>query len=174
MFIFKILVREECSGRCKSTPGCTHYAWSDYEDGICWMKTNGASKSQAIQTDNQNIVCGILTIPNSNQVEFITINNCPYTVWVGMQGRVYSNANWMLPNNGGWELKSGQTKSVSVPKDFYAGRLWGRTNCYYNNGQFRCETGDCGPWVECANGSIQRGGQTPATLAIMMTIMMLV
>ena len=75
-----------------------------------------------------------------------------------MQGRIRSNSNWGLPNNGGWELRSGQSRSVNVPKDFYAGRFWGRTSCKIINGVFQCETGDCGPWVECATGGVQRGG----------------
>lgn len=76
-----------------------------------------------------------------------------------MQGRSQSNPNWRVPEDGGWELKSGQSFSVKVPKDYYAGRIWGRTNCNYNSGQFRCETGDCGPWVKCANDGVQRGGK---------------
>ena len=33
------------------------------------------------------------------------------------------------------------------------------------NGRFRCETGDCGPWVDCSNGGVARGGEPPCTLA---------
>jgi hypothetical protein len=62
-------------------------------------------------------------------------------------------------------MDSNQQETITVPKDFVAGRFWARTGCNTNGGQFRCETGDCGPWVDCANGGVQRGGQTPATLA---------
>ena len=52
-----------------------------------------------------------------------------------------------------------------MPKTFEAGRIWARTNCVKSNGALRCETGDCGGHLECAHGGIQRGGQTPASLA---------
>jgi hypothetical protein len=82
-----------------------------------------------------------------------------------MLGRSKSNPSWKLPFNGGWELKSGQKVSINVPKDFEAGRFWGRTNCNSNSGQFRCDTGNCGPWVQCSFDGIKRGGEPPATLA---------
>jgi hypothetical protein len=55
-----------------------------------------------------------------------------------------------LPYNGGWELAAGQTTNFGVPKDFSASRFWGRSNCAYVNGNFKCDNGDCGPWVQCA------------------------
>jgi hypothetical protein len=82
-----------------------------------------------------------------------------------MLGQSKSISNWKLPFNGGWELKSGQTVSVNVPKDFTAGRFWGRTNCNLKSGQFRCDTGDCGPRVQCSADGIKRGGEPPVTLA---------
>lgn len=103
--------------------------------------------------------------PNNSDVRFRTINKCSFPVWVGMQGISKSNGGWRLPFNGGWELESGQTQEIFVPYDFTAGRFWPRTNCKTVNGQFRCETGDCGPWVQCAHDGIQRGGQTPVSLA---------
>lgn len=80
-------------------------------------------------------------------------------------GRSRSNKNWLPPRNGGWELKSGQTVTVEVPKDYSSGRIWARTGCNWKSGRFSCETGDCGPWIDCSNGGVQRSGQTPATLA---------
>ena len=82
-----------------------------------------------------------------------------------MLGQSRSNSNWKLPLNGGWELRTGQTVSVNVPKDFTAGRFWGRTNCKSNSGSFRCDTGDCGPRVQCSADGIKRGGEPPVTLA---------
>ena len=101
----------------------------------------------------------------AGQVTFTLKNKCAFTVWAGMDGRSRSNGNWPLPHNGGWEIEAGKSSSVQVPEDFYAGRFWGRTNCKYeSNGQFRCETGDCG-FYQCAFDGIHRGGQPPATLA---------
>ncbi len=97
-------------------------------------------------------------------LDFTFINNCAKTIWLGAQGRSLSNPGWVLPNKGGWELGAGQTSTVQIPADLSAGRFWARTNCKTVNGQFVCETGDCGPWVQCAWDGVQRGGNPPATL----------
>jgi hypothetical protein len=49
---------EDCGGRCASTPGCTHFTWTNYEGGTCWMKQGGATKNNAFKTDNAGSVCG--------------------------------------------------------------------------------------------------------------------
>jgi hypothetical protein len=50
---------EQCSNTCKGTGGCTHFAWTNYEGGTCWMKKNGATKDQAKKTTEYS-VCGIM------------------------------------------------------------------------------------------------------------------
>ena len=65
------------------------------------------------------------------------------------------------PSSGGFELKSGQTRSFTVGAD-WQGRVWGRTNCSFNaagtgpsndgglnGGGVACGTGDCGGILEC-------------------------
>jgi hypothetical protein len=52
-----------------------------------------------------------------------------------------------------------------LPKKFEAGRILARTGCVVSKGAFRCATGDCLGGLECALEGIQRGGQTPASLA---------
>ena len=99
-----------------------------------------------------------------DSVSFRVINRCSYTIWPGIQGRKQSDKNWKLPFNGGWELAADQTTSFSLPKDLTTGRIWARRNCRLEKGRFQCETGDCG-FKECAFDGIQRGGQTPASLA---------
>lgn len=165
----------QCSSTCKSTTGCTHFSWTK-TDGICWMKTGGASKSEASWSAASGSVCGVVNgvstggsstggSSTDGSIKFNTINNCAYPVWVGMQGQSKSNSNWKLPNNGGWKLNANERKTVSVPFDFFAGRFWPRTGCKMVNGQFRCETGDCGSSVQCAHDGVQRGGQPPVSLA---------
>lgn len=51
---------EQCGPSCESTPECTHFAWSDYEGGTCWMKKGPVTKEDAISNGNSNMVCGIL------------------------------------------------------------------------------------------------------------------
>ena len=49
----------ECGPRCASTSGCTHFSWNNFNGGTCWMKTGGASKSDAFDAD-QSMVCGVV------------------------------------------------------------------------------------------------------------------
>lgn len=66
-----------------------------------------------------------------------------------MYGRSRSNSGYRPPHGGGWELHPRQSTSFDVPSDLVAGRWWGRTGCRNTNGRFHCETGDCGPWLDC-------------------------
>jgi hypothetical protein len=49
---------EECSGKCKQTTGCTHYTWSNFNGGTCWMKRGSISQSNAKNANG--LVCGIV------------------------------------------------------------------------------------------------------------------
>lgn len=51
---------EDCGDLCASTPGCTHYTWTDFNSGTCFMKQNKVCKCTAIPKHDQNAVCGIV------------------------------------------------------------------------------------------------------------------
>lgn len=51
---------EQCGGRCASTPKCTHFTWTNYNGGTCWMKQNRVSKADAIKSSDNSAVCGII------------------------------------------------------------------------------------------------------------------
>jgi len=51
---------EDCSNKCRSTGGCTHYAWTQYNGGTCWMKSGSVSKSDAVVSSEPGAVCGFL------------------------------------------------------------------------------------------------------------------
>jgi len=51
---------ELCSTKCGQTSGCTHFAWTNYNGGTCWMKSGPISKSNAIHSSDPSIVCGVL------------------------------------------------------------------------------------------------------------------
>ena len=51
---------KDCGLTCFSNPRCTHFAWTDYEGGTCWMKSGVAKKEEAVSNDEQGSVCGIL------------------------------------------------------------------------------------------------------------------
>lgn len=48
-----------CSSTCSSTTGCTHYTWTTYNGGTCWLKSGLATESNAIYTGNNTMICGI-------------------------------------------------------------------------------------------------------------------
>ena len=54
---------EECGGRCAATPGCTHFAWTNFNGGTCWMKSGSVCWNDAFDTGDHGMVCGIL-VPN--------------------------------------------------------------------------------------------------------------
>ena len=49
----------ECGQKCVDTDGCTHFTWTTYNGGTCWMKTGSVTKADAVATNDQSYVCGI-------------------------------------------------------------------------------------------------------------------
>lgn len=93
---------------------------------------------------------------NGNQTFGITVSNqCQETIWPGIvtQGGT-------APTAQGFALNPGTSKTISVTPD-WQGRVWGRTNCTFSNGQSQgqCTTGECGQ-LDC-----RQAGNPPATLA---------
>ncbi|UJR38791.1 hypothetical protein I4U23_031456 [Adineta vaga] len=61
---------ELCGGKCSSTARCTHFTWTNWEGGTCWMKTGSASKSNAFVSNDKSAVCGVrsgLAVPKPNR-----------------------------------------------------------------------------------------------------------
>ena len=51
---------EDCGGKCAATSGCSHFTWTGYNGGTCWMKSGSVSKNNAIDSGDQGMVCGIV------------------------------------------------------------------------------------------------------------------
>ena len=69
---------QDCGGRCAATSGCTHFTWTTYNGGTCWMKSGSISKSDALYTGDDSMVCGIISSgpgPNPNPNPGILFNN---------------------------------------------------------------------------------------------------
>ena len=50
-----------CASTCASTSGCTHFTWTTYNGGTCWMKSGSVTRSDAyVITDIKSIICGII------------------------------------------------------------------------------------------------------------------
>ena len=54
---------EDCGPICDKTALCTHFSWSLYNSGTCWMKTGPISKNDAFDSWDKGMVCGISTNP---------------------------------------------------------------------------------------------------------------
>ena len=65
---------EDCSGKCKQTTGCTHYTWTNFNGGTCWMKQGPISQADAIKADN-GFVCGILETALTDSTVILKIFN---------------------------------------------------------------------------------------------------
>lgn len=51
---------QDCSDTCQRTAGCTHFSWTTYNGGTCWMKKGGLGKQDAVFTNDFTMVCGVL------------------------------------------------------------------------------------------------------------------
>jgi hypothetical protein len=88
--------------------------------------------------------------------QFVVINDCPQTVWVGVYGTP------VVPEGGGFRLDAGQRRTLGLPAGKWSGRVWGRTGCEFDAaGLGGCDTGACGSRERCGGTT----GRTPVTLA---------
>jgi hypothetical protein len=93
----------------------------------------------------------------SGERTFTVYNNCKFPVWPG----VYTQDPKTAPHvETGWKAEPGSKKSFKVPESWTSGRIWGRTNCDFKNGQGSCLTGNCAGGLHCT-----APGAPPATLA---------
>jgi hypothetical protein len=58
---------EDCGGRCAQTSGCTHFTWTQWNGGTCWMKYGSISKNDAVSISDPNAVCGVVSGQPSSQ-----------------------------------------------------------------------------------------------------------
>ena len=49
-----------CGGACAATSGCTHFAWTSWNGGTCWMKYGAVTQQNAVPTSDQTTVCGLI------------------------------------------------------------------------------------------------------------------
>ncbi|CAF1100135.1 unnamed protein product [Rotaria sordida] len=50
---------EGCGGKCAATQECTHFTWTQWNGGTCWMKKGPVSKADAFPTNDPYMVCGV-------------------------------------------------------------------------------------------------------------------
>ncbi|KAJ7501448.1 thaumatin-like protein [Mycena galericulata] len=99
---------------------------------------------------------------------FTVKNSCSYTVWPALFTDL--NVGSAIPDQPTgyaliWEAASGSSVSFSVPDNWTAGRIWGRTECDFstNPGPNSCATGGCNGGLLCDPHT--GTGVPPATVA---------
>lgn len=81
----------------------------------------------------------------------VITNNCPETIYPGIWTQSGDG-----PKKSGFKLDPGKSSNQTVSED-WQGRVWGRTNCSFNDqgtgskdgGPKACRTGDCNGVVNC-------------------------
>ncbi|CAF1028149.1 unnamed protein product [Rotaria sordida] len=79
---------ELCGEKCAQTQQCTHFTWTQYNGGTCWMKSGTISKSDAFSTNDQTMVCGVI---NSGQQDTIQWNGNNWAMSCDFRGNDLSN-----------------------------------------------------------------------------------
>jgi hypothetical protein len=80
------------------------------------------------------------------------VNSYYETIWIGVLGQPAST-------NGGFRLVPGERKTIYVPSNWVAGRIWARTGCVESGDRLICETGDCGNQKVChVSGEVPYSG----------------
>jgi hypothetical protein len=49
-----------CGPKCTATQGCTHFTWTQWNGGTCWMKKGRVSISDAVSSNDGTMVCGVV------------------------------------------------------------------------------------------------------------------
>jgi len=64
----------QCGPTCSRNGACTHFTWSNYNGGTCWMKKGSVNKGSAFRS-NSDLVCGIRkSYANAVQAESVSPN----------------------------------------------------------------------------------------------------
>jgi hypothetical protein len=89
---------QDCNATCIQTPGCTHFTWTTWNTGTCWMKYGTISTNNAIATSDQSMVCGVIdTGPTLSSVAGTTTRywDCckPSCAWPGKVSSRTTNVN---------------------------------------------------------------------------------
>lgn len=51
---------ENCGRLCANTSLCTHFTWTTFNGGTCYMKQGSVTKQDAVSTNNSTMICGIV------------------------------------------------------------------------------------------------------------------
>jgi hypothetical protein len=57
----KQTIKDDCGTTCISTTSCTHFVWTSFNNGTCWMKSGNVSRYDAVYTGDLEMICGFLS-----------------------------------------------------------------------------------------------------------------
>ncbi len=57
---------EDCGGTCYSNSRCSHFTWTNWNGGTCWLKEGSITQDDAFSTDDPNMVCGSPGFPTGS------------------------------------------------------------------------------------------------------------
>ncbi|CAF0839181.1 unnamed protein product [Adineta steineri] len=52
--------KDDCQSKCNTTEGCTHFTWTNWNSGTCWMKKGIVEKDDAFSTTDPDMICGVM------------------------------------------------------------------------------------------------------------------
>lgn len=64
--------KDECFQKCNQTSGCTHFTWSNWNSGTCWMKKGYVEKDDAFANADVDMICGIVRGSDYTQTNVTT------------------------------------------------------------------------------------------------------
>ncbi|KAJ3224122.1 hypothetical protein HDU78_011080 [Chytriomyces hyalinus] len=77
----------QCGPKCEATSGCTHFSWSNYNGGTCWMKGGSVSPNDAFSNDAKDGVCGYLKSAQPAVGGWTTVSDCQWAPKCDFKGQ---------------------------------------------------------------------------------------
>ena len=53
---------ELCGSSCANTNGCTHWAFTNFDSGTCWLKQGVVTKANAFESTDPSSSCGVIDV----------------------------------------------------------------------------------------------------------------
>lgn len=141
---------QDCGARCSDNSACTHFTWTNWHDGTCWMKHFNNAPT-AVASNSAGAVCGWITRGGNigaGSRQIIVKNNCGKEIWVSP---LTNNNGPSLPG-GIQKLTNGASFTYQIPNGEWGGRFWPKLqcdgsgqNCAVGQSTSPCPSGGCQP-----------------------------
>ncbi|GAV00590.1 hypothetical protein RvY_11416 [Ramazzottius varieornatus] len=130
-----------CEPICAAYQGCTHFKWTEEEEGTCWLKQGTKLKGDAVQIDDKSVVCGVLkrassqlktktykpatverkdSWPWSDEIRFP--NSFPSSAWTSRSSPSWTS--WSSPSSKSWASSWTSRSSPSISWSSPSSKSW--------------------------------------------------